>query len=221
MIRGWSPNVHSQWQCTYDKKSRKTLERNIHASQKEEHSSLLHDHTFPIKNYFKKVWETQTSCDAKHKTLSPAAQGQISSMHGAWTQHMLRVLQFTLWARIGLFIYHKYGRQLSEMSYSPFIAVRVILSLSDMNKDRRWRTKWETNYCSLSFALQCRNYRNSRSNFCHHWSLGFALPCSPTAAETETDELMVRAAHISSQLLSDSHSQLVLASLESIYSVKC
>lgn len=49
MVRRWSLNVHSQWQCKYDRKSRKTVERNIHASQKEEHRSLLHDHSFPIK----------------------------------------------------------------------------------------------------------------------------------------------------------------------------
>lgn len=119
-VRGWSLNVHSQWLCKYDRKSRKPVERNIHASQIEEHRSLLHDYTFPIKKWLKKGVETWNSCDARHRTLSPAAQGQISYTHCAGTQHVLPVLQFTLCTWIGLFIYHKYGRQLSEISYSPF-----------------------------------------------------------------------------------------------------
>lgn len=112
--------------------------------------------------------------------------------------HLSHIRQASVW-NVLLSLYKFYSCQSDPIS-------------GDKNKDRRQGTQQETNYCGLSFALQCRNYRNSRSNFCHSGSLGFTLPCSPTAAksdtaaETDVDELMLGTAPTSSLLLPHSHS---------------
>lgn len=134
-------------------------------------------------------------------------------MHRAGTEHGLRVSQFPL--RMDRALHLSQIRQASVrnvlLPLYKFYSCQSDPISGDTNKDGRWRTKWETNYCSLSFALQCRKHRNSRSNFCHHRSLGLPPPCSPgvaesdTAAGTDIDELMLSAAHTSSHLLLDSH----------------